>query len=495
MSLVARLFNPKVRRVLLWVLHVLVVLLVVVALWYVNDRYKLGETLLSPFPQLHAVWLPLLFLLLYAGGWLAWWFFRLIADGPRGNFPDLDTAWNEVRAKLSAAGIDVKTTPVFLVLGRPKTDAADFFAATAEPFAVRHDAGPLAVYATREAVYLVAGGASVLSKFAGLGDPVTPAAEPQPVPLLTADLPSKAEDLLAALMPPTPTLAGVVGQSLPSPPIARVAADWLPRPAAPVRTELSAKQMKSERDRLVYVCKLLVAARRPLCPANGVIWLLPFRSTDGLVLADATAAACRADLDALETGLQLDVPMTAVFTDAQELQGFRELIGGMPANVRTERLFGRSFPLVPNVPADARHGMILSGLEWVAGRLVPALLYQRFGAAPSAEESARLWRLLDDLFARRDAVARVVSQGLLARPHRPAMLSGVYFAGTGPDAADRAFAAGVLAELRLSQNLVAWTEAAAADERDCRRTAAVGYVAVVLAATGLGVFGWWTWNQ
>jgi hypothetical protein len=47
----------------------------------------------------------------------------------------------------------------------------------------------------------------------------------------------------------------------------------------------------------------------------------------------------------------------------------------------------------------------------------------------------------------------------------------------------------------LSQNLVAWTEAAAADERDCRRTAAIGYVALVLAAVALGVFGWWTWNQ
>jgi len=481
MSLVARLFNPTVRRVLLWVLHVLIVLLIVVGLWYVNHHYKLGETLLSPFPQLHAVWLPLLFLLLYAGGWFAWWFFRLIADGPRGSHPDLDAAWGEVKARLATAGIDWKTTPVFLVLGRPKTDAADFFAATGVPFAVRHDNGVLGVYATREAIYLVASGASVLSKFAGLGDPVTPVEQPKAVPLLTVE-PDPNADLLAEFAPP------------PVPP-ARDAADWLPKPAAPARTELSDEQVKAERERLVYVCKLLGSIRRPLCPANGVVWLLPFRSTDGMVSAAATAAACRADLQALETGLQLDLPMAAVFTDAQELQGFRELIGGLPTAARTDRLFGRSFPLVPNVPADARHGMMLSGLEWVAGRLVPALLYQRFGAAPILEEAARLWRLLDDLFARREAVARVVSQGLLSRPNRPAMLSGVYFAGTGPDAGDRAFAAGVLAELRLSQNLVAWTEAASADERDCRRTAVVGYVAIVLAAIALGVFGWWTWNQ
>ncbi len=480
MSLLARLNTPKARRVLWWVAHVLLVLLVVALLWFVNHRFKLGETLLSPFPLLHAVWLPLLFLLLYAGAWFAWWFFRLIADGPRGNHPDIDSAWADIRARLSAAGIELNTTPVFLVLGRPKTDAADFFAATAVPFAVRQDAGALAVYATREAVYLVATKASVLSKFAGLGDAVVPVELPKAVPLLTADL-EPADELLAA---PALTTAPT-----------RDVSDWLPTPAAPVRTDLSAEQIAAERERLVYLCKLLAAARRPLCPANGVVWLLPFRSTDSPVSAGATAAACRADLDALETGLQLDCPMAAVFVDAQALHGFRDLVTGLPVAVRTERLFGRSFPLVPNVPPDARHGMILSGLDWVAGKLVPALLYQRFGSGPQPEEAARLWRLLDDLFARREAVARVVSQGLLSRPHRPAMLSGVYFAGTGPDAADRAFAAGVLAELRLSQNLVAWTETATADERDSRRTATVGYAAIALAAVALVAFGWWTWNQ
>ena len=75
------------------------------------------------------------------------------------------------------------------------------------------------------------------------------------------------------------------------------------------------------------------------------------------------------------------------------------------------------------------------------------------------------------------------------------MLSGVYFAATGPDAADRAFAAGVLKELLLSQNLVAWTPTASARERDAGRTAVLGYAAVMLAAAALVAFGWWTWNR
>ena len=97
-----------------------------------------------------------MFALLYVGGWLTWWFLRAVSDGLTGRHPDIDDAWQAVRTQLDAAGIDLGRVPVFLVLGRPKSGVADFFAATALPFAVRQDAAPVGVFATREAVYLTA---------------------------------------------------------------------------------------------------------------------------------------------------------------------------------------------------------------------------------------------------------------------------------------------------------------------------------------------------
>jgi len=477
MSVFAPLATRTAIRIYLWVLHVLIVLLILAVLWYVNDRYRLGESLLSPFPSLHGIWLPLLFLLLYVGGWLTWWFLRAVSDRVTGRHPDIDDAWQAVRTQLDAAGIDLGRVPVFLVLGRPKSGVADFFAATALPFAVRQDAAPVGVFATREAVYLTAPDASAVSWYA--------------------------ERLFAAAAPPLPSVAMVLPEmeapidlmaSEAERPVTADAARWLRTPSVS-RTDLPADKLAEAAGRLTHLCQLLAAARRPLTPANGVVWLIPAAGTETDAVADATAAACKADLAALEAALQVDCPMSVVLADAQEFTGFRELASGLPVTARTERLFGCSLPLMPNLPPTDRYPMVAGALEWATTRLVPSLVYQRFGDAPDPLTAAKLWRISDALYARRQGITRIVCQGLMARPDRPPMVNGVYLAATGPDAADRGFATAILTEMKLTQNLVSWTEAALADEADARRAATVGYLLIAAFAIALGVFAWWTWYR
>jgi IcmF-related N-terminal domain len=477
MSVFAPLLTRTAIRIYLWVLHALLVLLILAALWYVNDRYRLGESLLSPFPTLHAVWLPLLFLLTYLGGWLTWWFLRVVSDGATGRHPDIDDAWRTARTQLEAAGIDLGRVPVFVVLGRPRSGVADFFAATALPFTVRHEAAPVGVYANRDAVYVTVPGASALGWYA--------------------------ERLFAATAPPLPTVSLVLPEpdapldlqpSASEQPIAPEAARLLKVPSVS-RTDLPADQLADAAERLTHFCQLLAAARRPLTPANGVIWLVPAAGTDTDAVAEATTAACKADLAALEGALQIDCPMALVLADAQEFTGFRELAAGLPVSARTERLFGSSLPLMPNLPATDRYPMVAGALEWATTRLIPSLVYQRFGDAPDPLTAAKLWRISDALYARQSSIVRIVCQGLMARPDRPPMVNGVYLAATGPDAVDRGFAAAVLTELKLTQNLVNWTEAALADEADARRAATVGYGLIAAFAIAIGVFGWWTWYR
>ena len=85
--------SRKVLRVVVWTLHVLVVILITIALYAVNDHYHLETELLSPLPGLRKYWLPLLFLLMYAGAWFGYWFFRLLTDPRDGTHPDIDDAW------------------------------------------------------------------------------------------------------------------------------------------------------------------------------------------------------------------------------------------------------------------------------------------------------------------------------------------------------------------------------------------------------------------
>ena len=245
---------------------------------------------------------------------------------------------------------------------------------------------------------------------------------------------------------------------------------------------------------------MIAERRRPFCPANGIIWLVPAAGTASEAVADRTAAACRADARAAEAGLQVHCPAAAVVCDAQDLPGFRDLLRGLPEPLARERLLGRSFPLVPAVPMEMRPEVLFNGIDWVARSLVPGVAYQRF--ASEAEENgerwsaanARLWMLLNELYARRAAIVRLLGQGIAGGSDRPPMLAGAYLAGTGPAEQDQAFVAGVIQQLIGLQNNVGWTPAALAEERDYRRMTAVGYAAALALVIAVGAFAYLTWK-
>src|SRR5438067_370619 len=82
---------------ILWIfLHLLFLTAGIILLYSLNQRLQLELALRSQLPWLHQYWLPLLFVLLYVLGWLAWGVYKLLTpDGPTGDHPDIDEAWEE----------------------------------------------------------------------------------------------------------------------------------------------------------------------------------------------------------------------------------------------------------------------------------------------------------------------------------------------------------------------------------------------------------------
>ncbi|MDB5313803.1 MAG: hypothetical protein JWO38_8005, partial [Gemmataceae bacterium] len=406
-------------------------------------------------------------------------------------------------AALDRAGIDPREVPLVLVVGTPATSPADFFAATKLPFAVRAEPrradAPVTVYATREAVFVTCEGASAVARLGVLlaarrkaPAPVQPVS-PELGPVNLLDGPAAPADVIPGdHRPPGP--AADPGPSDPG------AGDvWLPTADLTGSAVLAADERDWYARRLKYLCQLIAERRRPFCPANGIVWLLPVAATESEPLADQAAVACRADLIAAEAGLQVYCPSAAVVCDAQELTGFRDLLRGLPESLSRERLLGRSFPLVPGVPPDQQPGVLFNGIDWVARYLVPGVAYQRFGSEAEGNgerwsaANARLWALTAELYERRAALARLLGQGVAEGSSRPPMLAGAYLAGTGPDEQDQAFAAGVVQQLVALQNNVAWTAAADAEETDYRRMTAIGYAATLVLVIAVVAFGYATW--
>ncbi len=79
--------------------------------------------------------------------------------------------------------------------------------------------------------------------------------------------------------------------------------------------------------RLEYVCQLIRHARRPVCPVNGVLTLLPF----GLIARGPREGvelqkALQRDLNTTRHSLKVRCPATAAVVGMEEESGFQELV-------------------------------------------------------------------------------------------------------------------------------------------------------------------------
>jgi hypothetical protein len=493
------------RRVLYWVAHVAVVVLVVVALGWLNVQGGLDRVLRTRWLHLNLVWLPLLFLLGYALFWLVRWLYRLLGpDGAAGEFDDIEAAWTAARASLDDAGIALHEAPLFLVLGRTSGAVEDVFAASRMPFLVRHAppdaAAPLHVYASREAVFVTCEGASLLP---GQVDRLLERAQGPASPSGQTDAGPLGEFLAPAQQ------AGPIGPS--SAPAGRGAVLLLgePEPATPAsgpRREAlltDREQVELATRRLQHVCNLLVRDRKPYCPVNGVVVLLPLAATASAEDASETAQVARHDLQVARAALQLDCPRVVVLGDAEQIPGFPEVVRHFPQTAGGPAwVLGQHFPVLPDLPPEQVHPVIESGVTWVGDAMLPLVvgqLWRREGEEGVADRLTAVEaniQLYEFLHACRGRLARLGR--LAARAVQldgvPPYLAGCYLAGTGADAdREQGFLAGVFRRALEQQNHVRWTADALADDAAYHWYTLVGYalLAVFVVVIGLTLAAWW----
>ncbi len=445
--------SRTVRLVLWMLLHVILLSAALAGAWWLNRRLDVPAALVPGIPALAGYWLPLLVLLAYAGGWLAWALLRTTGEPSAGDFPDLADAWQAGRRAVADAAIDIRKVPVLLVLGKPAGGPADYFHAAGD-WVVRAapsaDA-PVQVFASRQLVCVAVPGAGATSAIAGRPVAAPPTAG-QPAPVL---------DLLDA---PTPAAeASVPGVADP--------VDWLPAAGQAAMLKLDPAVVA----RLQFVAGCVMAARRPFCATNGLVWLLPATAVADAGPAAELAEAVRTDLAAVEGVCGLDLPSTVVMVGAEGVPGFRELAAGLPASATGGRGLGCPFPLRP---ADGPAKLIADGVGWLTGPLLAGLAYRQMAAGGGSAG----WRFAAAWAVRRDHLTRLVVGGLLGRAERPPLVTGVYLAGTGTAAEDRGFAAAPLAAAAALEDAVSWRPAARRADRTDRRLAAVVYL---LLATGL----------
>ena len=507
--------NPVVR----WVLHLAVLSLVLIGLWLLNRWLDLGRLLVPPHPSLRDLWLPSLFLLVYVLSWLGWWLWAQL--GPEQEspvFPDIDRAWDEAVRALDQANIDLTEAPLFLVLGRPRgTDEALFQGAQLRlqvSGLPRRADSPLHVYASREGIYVACPGAALLGKQSALM-----AAEPedgdQGEDLATvvaseggADAASNEfatltvssgsgsakamEQIIARAREQGRNLADLGEEEKRALSVLLADRDQSEGAAEPSRSHASVLKNRAEADlqtaRLLHLCRLITRDRRPFCPINGILLLIPLAATRGDEEASQVGLICQRDLATVREATQVCCPVVALVCELETLPGFRELIARLPEGQRDRRM-GQRFPLVPDLAPGKIGPMIESGVVWIGGVLVPKLVDRLWtvetpGQSTTADAvrgNVRLYELLRQIRGRMLRLSRVLIRACASDGDRVEMLGGCYLAGTGTDpASEQAFIPGVFRRLSEYQDFVAWTPGAVKEDATYLAWTRYGYIALAV---------------
>jgi type VI protein secretion system component VasK len=502
------------------VIHFAMVLGILVGLGFLNYALDVGKLLDTPHPLLRRVWLALLFLLVYLLAWVGWWLWTLLgAEQESSAHADLDAAWAEATNLLKEARIDISELPLFLVLGRPAGPTEALLKGAQLDLVVerapRDSFAPLHVYANHNAIFVTCEDASLLAHQAALfaeesetnvtKDEPTEPQEPDETPWAAAGL-SGVAGVAVAAAPKQSTLAPAGARSQASLQItAQEQAAGLsfaeaieppPPTSAGARPQLLKDTAEVERltARLKHLCWLIRTERRPYCPLNGVLLLIPFAATGSEAEANQTGLICQRDLTAVQEVMQVHCPVFALVCDMERVTGFREFVDRFPKGHRQRRL-GQQFPYVANLTAAEGAKLIEGGVEWVSRELFPSLVYRLMRPeksvkdknAPMTEGNARLYRLLCLMRERQKPLSRILALAIVPEVQGPILFGGCYFAATGSlPSRQQAFIAAVFQRLIENQNFVS----SEAEERAYRRWMRFGYSALALFVVFLFVFGY-----
>jgi ImcF (intracellular multiplication and macrophage-killing)-related protein len=440
---------------------------------------------------------------------------RLWLEGDVSPFEDIKRAWVEGIGELERQGLDIAEIPLFLILGSDgeQREKALFEAAGMSLNVREFPQGPrpLHWYANPDGIYLVCTDAGCLSRLAHVGK-------------------EAADDAQGGFIPPTPGPSGgagirgtIIAGSEGDQPGAGMA--FSPEPVEPSAAghgdirgtmELGGGSViaRGEPDsvtegpgqkkpvvlppadgniqdrRLEYVCQLLRHARRPVCPVNGVLTLLPF----GLIARGPREGvelqkALQRDVNTARHSLKIRCPVTAAVIGMEEEPGFQELVRRVGRDRAARQRFGKGFSL-SNPPIPER----VEALALHACGSFEAFVYALFREKGSLSKpgNTRLYSLLCKI--RRHVQTRlgnILVVGFAADSEQdpgaePFFFGGCYFAAVGETEDRQAFVRGIFDKMPDEEAELEWTQSALVEDRRYQRLAhlVIGLDVLLVAALG-----------
>jgi hypothetical protein len=452
---------------------------------------------------------------------VVYYWLKLWLEGDVSRFPDIDAAWKEGMAALAENGFDLASFPVFLVIGAPDERLTkSVFKATAFDFVVRDvPAGlaPLRFYADDKAIYVACidtGRLGKLQHMARAGGGAKPQGGDvrgtmEPSGGVRGTMIAGGGDVRGTALA-TSSVGGDGGGDYES---QMIRGTLVPgggggggsargggssgAPSGQGSSLLSRRESDLETERLHYICELIRRARRPVCPINGVLVLLPLDVVQQVIVAKDIPATIKSDLDTIRHATQLRCPVTIMVTGMEQEGGFGELVRRVGTSKAKANRFGKGFdvwnpPTEENIDAFSSHACGAFE-DWVYN-----LFRERDGLTKPG--NAKLYMLLCKI--RSEVRARL--RGILLHgisidatnkeAELPPLFNGCYFAATGESEDRQAFVRNVFEKMIDQEEELEWIPEAWREDSRHHALAQLGMAidgALILGVIAMFVVKYW----
>jgi hypothetical protein len=447
---------------------------------------------------------------------------KLWMEGEGALFPDIEAAWDEGVEELDRLGIDLRMTPMFLILGGHQESQANalFDASQMEMVVKGVPNGHSALHwyygrdsQNRDAIYLYCANVSCLSLLSRVAKNAAPATAVSGggssgggvrdirSTMQVADIRDTMAGPSSAPAPSAPAPAFNIRGTMEVANIRDTMAGTSPGTVAASAAVMEQRIVvdKSEREeaqrRLQYLCKLIIRARKPYCPINGLLALLPYKVLESQSGAGEMTVAAQADLRVLHRSLKLRFPVNVLVSGLEDELGFQELVRRVGQADAGARRFGKGHdiwktPLAEQMEALCAHACGAFE-DWAYS------LFRKDDALRKKTGNERLYLLLCKIRGRVQMhLEKVLAEGFGFDPDKqedvvPPLFGGCYFAATGEREDRRAFVAGVLRDKLFDTEAdVEWTDEAIIEDQRYHRWArtAIGLDVFLAAALAFVVY-------
>lgn len=448
-------------------------------------------------PFLDRIWCGIAFLVIYAIIRIVLYLMELMGIEDASEFPNIEEDWYDILEALDRERLPIDDIPLFLVNGlTPQQEESAFESSSNIEWKViapplNQKSAVIRAYANDDAIFLCCSGISATNyqqgKVSGDSGSTTVSRSPAAATGVTGT--RKAGDLKEAVdrarsVPGTGTVdsgemmaPGMTGtqpsvvEDLPRMGgfFGTIAPGGLQRAMQTCATMRSSDVKGYGKKRLAplndlelmlavrqihFLCSLIIEARRPFCPINGMLQAFPYSWTEDVEYSRKLVPAIREDVIAFHERLQLQFPLVAVVTELDDLSGMREFI------LRAERLqpglrlsrAGSSFAAGADVSDAHAAWLIDRSMHWFRG-----WIYGAFAHDMENRDNQKLFNMLCAVNQRRKALALLLRESLYKVVNPQPRLMGCYFCATGHSSTEQGFLRGVLDKLPQSQGEVAYT--------------------------------------